>query len=113
MNPIKIITGICSLLFFMIGLDKFFNFLQPPCSLEDSISPSVWLVFGVLQIAAGVLIWIPKYRKSVAGFFFVFMVIFTIVHLIDQTYDIGGSTSMAVLLGLLLWNPGFLGGKKS
>lgn len=111
MNLTKIVTTICSLLFLMVGADKFLNFLEPPCSMMDSISPTVWSVFGVLQLAAGILIWLPKYRKPVAGFFTVFMLVFTIVHLVNGTYDIGGAASMAVLLALLTWNPDFMNRK--
>ena len=108
----KIIVGICSLMFFMIGADKFLNFLEPPCSLMDSIPPNVWSVFGVLQLLAGVLIWLPKFRKPVAGFFALFMLAFTVYHLMQGTYDIGGSVFMAVLLGLIAWNPSFMQAKK-
>lgn len=106
------ITAICSLMFFMIGADKFFLFLEPPCSLQDNLSPIIWRIFGVLQIIAGILIWIPRLRKYVAGFFAGFMVIFTVIHLLNGTYDIGGSVFMAILLSLLVWNPGFIRGKK-
>ena len=92
----------------MIGADKFFAFLEPPCSLEDSISPIVWKVLGALQVVSGILIWLPKFRKYVAGFFFVFMLIFTAVHIVNNTYDIGGSVFMAGMLGLIIWNPDFL-----
>ncbi len=111
MNLKNIITAICSLLFFMIGADKFLSFLEPPCSLEITIAPMVWKAFGVLQIAAGILIWLPKTKRFVAGFFFVFMLAFSIYHLTQQTYDIGGSASMALMLGLLIWNPSFINGK--
>lgn len=113
MNIIKIITAICSLLFLMIGADKFLSFLQPPCSMMDSVPTMIWKTLGVLELAAGILIWLPKYRKYVAGFFAVFMVVFTIIHLINNTYDIGGSVTMAILLGILVWNPGFLRGKEN
>jgi len=108
----KIITGLCSVLFFMIGADKFLSFLDPPCSLQSSISPIIWKTLGVLQLLAGMLIWIPKYRKYVAGFFSVFMLVFTVVHLTQGTKDVGGALFMAILLGLLLWNPSFLGNKE-
>ena len=67
----------------------------------------------LLQIAAGILIWLPQFRKFVVGFFFVFMLSFSIVHLANKTDDIGGSMFMAILLGLLVWNPSFISGKKS
>jgi len=107
----NIIVAISSLLFFMVGLDKFLTFLEPPCSLMSTISPTVWKFFGILQLAAGILIWFPKFRRYVAGFFMIFMSVFTIYHLTESTYDIGGSTFMAVMLGLLVWNPSFLRGK--
>lgn len=113
MNSIKIITGICSLLFLMIGLDKFFPFMEPPCSLTNNISSTLWKLFGLLQLAAGILIWFPKLKKYVAGFFVVFMLFFTLYHLKENTYDIGGSTFMAVMLGILVWNPSFLRRKKN
>lgn len=103
MNLTTIITAVCSLLFFMVGADKFFSFLDPPCSLETSISPIIWKLIGALQLATGILIWMPKYRKYVIVFFFVFMVFFTLVHLFYGTYDVGGAVFMAVLLGLLYW----------
>jgi len=111
----KILTIVCSLLFLMIGADKFLSFLEPPCSLEHNIAPVIWKAFGILQLAAGLLIWIPRYKKFVVGFFLVFMSVFTIYHLSQSTYDIGGSASMAVMLGLLYWNPPFIqrGVKKS
>ncbi len=98
------------MLFLSIGADKFLNFLEPPCSMMDHISPFIWMLFGVTQIIAGILIWFPKFKKPVATFFTVFMLTFSIVHLINNTYDIGGSVFMAVLLGLLAWNPTFLKG---
>ena len=113
MNFTNVIVAICSLLFIMVGADKFLSFLEPPCSLMGSISPLVWNILGVLQISAGILIWLPKFRKYVAGFFAVFMIVFTIIHLTETTYDIGGSAFMAVLLGLIVWNPKFLRGKKN
>jgi len=113
MNLIKVITAICSLLFFMIGADKFLNFMQPPCSLMDTLSPLAWKVLGVMQIAGGILIWFSKYRQLVASFFLGLMIFFTIYHLMENTYDIGGAVFMAVMLGLLVWNPGFLRGRKT
>lgn len=111
MNIRNVIIAFCSLMFFMIGADKFFHFLEPPCSLENSIPTIIWSILGVLQLASAVLIWIPKFRKYVAGFFCVFMLIFSLVHLSQGTYDIGGSAFMAVLLGILIWNPSFIGRK--
>lgn len=113
MNLTKIVTAISSLLFLMIGADKFLSFLEPPCSLMGNIPPTAWKSLGALQLVAGILIWLPKFRKPIAGFFFLFMIGFTIVHLINNTYDIGGSVFMAVLLGLLVWNPSFMNGKKN
>lgn len=112
MNLKNIVTAICSLLFFMIGTDKFLAFLDPPCSLMSTISPAIWKGLGVLQLAAGVLIWLPRFSKYVIGFFFVFMLFFAAVHLTQRTYDVGGAVFMALLLGLLLWNPGFMQVKK-
>ena len=78
----------------------------------NNIPPAIWKTLGAIQLAAGVLIWLPKFRKYVAGFFFVFMIIFSIIHLMEKTYDIGGAVFMAILLGLLVWNPNFLKGKR-
>lgn len=113
MNISKILIAICSIFFLMIGADKFFSFLDPACSLEDKIPTVVWSVLGVLQLISGVLIWFPKFTKYVAGFFAVFMLVFTIVHLTQNTYDIGGSAFMGVLLGLLAWNPSFIQGRNA
>jgi len=95
----------------MIGADKFLGFLEPPCSMMDSIPTLVWQILGILQIAAGILIWLPKYRKHVAGFFAVFMLVFTVIHVANNTSDIGGSLFMAIMLGIIIWNPSFLRGK--
>jgi hypothetical protein len=107
----RVLTAICSIMFFMIGADKFLLFLEPPCSLQESIPFLVWSIFGVIQIVAGVLIWLPKYRRSVSGFFFLFMTVFTIVHLVAGTHDVGGAVFMAFLLGFLAWNPKVLQSK--
>lgn len=112
MNFSNIIAGICAALFLMIGADKFLNFMEPPCSLMDSISPTVWKTLGVMQLSAGILIMMPKFRRPVAIFFTLFMIGFTIYHISQQTYDVGGAAFMAVLLGLLAWNPRFLRGVK-
>lgn len=112
MNISNIVAGICSLLFFMIGADKFLMFLEPPCSIMDQISPMVWKGLGVLQVLAGILIWLPKFRRPVAGFFFCFMMFFTFYHIASGTYDIGGAVFMAVLLALLFWNPSFIRAKQ-
>jgi len=111
MNLTKVIIAFCSFSFFMIGADKFLAFLEPPCSLANSIPTTAWQILGVLQLAAGVLIWLPKFRKHITGFFAVFMLVFTIVHLTQNTYDVGGAAFMGFLLGLLSWNPSFLRGK--
>ncbi len=111
MNIYKVLIAIASLMFFMIGFDKFFGFLQPPCSLESNIPTQIWIMLGAMQLAAGVIMWLPKYRRPVAIFFTIFMTVFTIVHLVHGTYDIGGSVFMAVLLGLIAWEPKFLKGK--
>lgn len=87
--------------------------LEPPCSMMGSISPIIWKGLGVLQLAAGILIWLPKFKKYVVSFFTVFMLIFTIVHLINNTYDFGGAVFMAVLLGLLAWSPSFIRSKNT
>lgn len=108
MNLSNILIVICSLLFFMIGADKFLGFLEPPCTLMDNIPSTAWMFLGVMQIAAGILIWIPKYRKYVVGFFAVFMVVFVIVHLTQGTSDIGGAAAMAAQLSILVWNPAFI-----
>ncbi|EDP71052.1 hypothetical protein FBALC1_01172 [Flavobacteriales bacterium ALC-1] len=113
MNILKIITAICSVLFFMVGFDKFFPFMEPPCSLIDNISTTLWKGLGGIQLAAGILIWFSKLRRYVAGFFVIILLFFTIYHLKENTYDIGGSTFMAVLLGILVWNPTFLQGKRN
>jgi len=113
MNISSIVTGICSLLFFMIGADKFLNFLEPQCSFMDTIHPTVWSILGVLQIAGGILIWIPKFRKYVAGFFFLFMTFFIVYHLMHNTNDIGGAVTMAILLGIISWDPSFKRGKQT
>lgn len=112
MNLTNILVGFCSLMFFMIGFDKFLGFLQPPCSMEIHIPVIIWTILGAIQIGSGILIWMPKFRKHIAGFFTVFMIIFILVHLTQGTYDIGGAAFMAILLGLLVWNPDFLKGKK-
>ena len=107
----NVITAVCSLLFLMIGADKFLAFMEPPCSLMDSIPPALWKLLGVLEFAAGVLIWLPKFRRYVAGLFLVLMLVFIVVHLMAGTSDIGGAAFMAILLGILVWNPRFLWGK--
>ena len=111
MNIKNVILAFCSFSFFMIGADKFLAFIEPPCSMMANVSPTIWKTLGVLQFAAGILIWFPKVRKYVAGFFSIFMIGFTIYHLLESTYDIGGAAFMAVLLGLLVWNPSFLSGR--
>lgn len=111
MNIRNILVALNSVMFFMIGADKFFAFLEPPCSLMGNISTTVWSILGASQIVAGVLIWMPKYRKYVAGFFAVFMLIFTVIHLIQNTSDFGGSLIMGLMLALIAWNPKFIRGK--
>lgn len=111
MNLSNIIAVVCCILLIPIGLDKFLNFLEPPCSIMGSIPTTIWKGLGVIQIAGGILILIPKLRRPVASFFFCFMLFFTVFHIINSTYDIGGSAFMAGLLAVLVWNPGFLGAK--
>lgn len=113
MNLSNVITAICSLFFLLIGLDKFLGFLEPACSLMDKIPTTIWGILGVLQILASGFIWVPKFKKYITGFFAVFMLVFIIVHLTQNTYDIGGAAFMGILLGLLAWNPSFLRPKLS
>lgn len=108
----KILTGLFSLMLLMVGADKFLNFLEPPCSLMDTLPSTVWSLLGVIQILGGLLVWSPKIKKPILVFFLFFMLGFTIYHLTQSTYDIGGSSFMAVLCGILLWDPSFMSGKK-
>lgn len=109
----KILIGIFSLLLLMVGADKFLNFLQPPCSLMETINPMMWMVLGGIQMLGAILIWLPKYRKLVANFFLGFMAFFTAYHLIKGTYDIGGAVFMLGLCALIVWSPAFLMGPKT
>ena len=111
MNALNIITAVCSVLFIMIGIDKFSPFMDPPCAMMENISPFLWKILGILQLAAGILIWVQDVKRYVAGFFTLFMIFFIIYHLTQDTYDVGGAIFMAILLGILVWNPAFLGGK--
>jgi len=113
MNIKNILVGICSFFFLMIGADKFLHFLEPSCSLMEYIPTTIWTVLGVIQLISGILIWMPKYRKYIVGFFTVFMLVFVAVHLFQKTYDFGGALFMAALLGLLMWNPSFIQAKKA
>ena len=97
----------------MVGADKFLNFLEPPCSLMGNVPTMIWYALGVLQIISGILIWMSKFQKNLAGFWMVFMLIFTVVHLSQNTTDFGGALFMGVVLGLLVWNPNFIRGKTS
>lgn len=108
MNPLKIIVAISSILFIMIGIDKFYPFMEPSCSLMTDIHPALWKGLGILDLLAGILIWLPKYRRPVSAVFFILMLVFIVIHLTHNTYDIGGAAFMAILMGLLLWNPAFL-----
>lgn len=112
MNITNMLVAICSVLFLMIGADKFFIFMEPPCSLMNSVPQTIWKLLGVLQLVSALLIWSPKFRKYIVGFFFVFMIVFVIVHLVEGTYDIGGAVFMATILGLLVWNPDFIKGRQ-
>lgn len=113
MNSKQVLIGICSLSFLMIGADKFLMFLEPQCSLMSKISSEVWYLLGALQLLAGVLIWIPKFRKVIAGFFILFLLTFVIIHLSQRSYDIGGAIFIACLLGILFWNPSFINSNKA
>lgn len=111
MNLQNILVAIISLLFITLAVDKFLPFMEPPCTLMDSIDPNIWKMLGVTTFVGGILIWIPKFRKYVAGFFIVYMLFFTGIHLASNTYDVGGAVFTAAILGLLFWNPSFLGDK--
>lgn len=97
----KVVLGTCSLFFFMIGFDKIFGYLQPPCSLQHLIPTAILTVLGLLQVISGILLWFPAYRKHIAGFWAVSMVVFSVVHIGQSTYDIGGSAFMAFLLVII------------
>ncbi len=108
MNLRNIIIGTCSLLLIIVGIDKFLFFLEPPCSLQESIPTMLWRGLGVLQILGGIFIWFKNYRKYIIGFFLGFMIFFTFYHIINDTYDVGGAVFLAILFGVLILNPNFL-----
>lgn len=112
MNLEKIIVGIVSLLLLMIGIDKFLGFLEPPCTLMEDIPSGIWMAIGVVQVLAAILIWQPKFRRTIAGVFVALMIFFIVKHLMSNTTDIGGAAFMGILCALLLWSPGFLRGAK-
>jgi len=113
MNMIlKLIVGFCSISFIMIGADKFFHFIQPPCSLEESIPAMLWMTIGGLQFISGILIWSSRFRKPLVGFWMVFMLVITVVHLALGQSDVGGAVFLAILMALLVWNPSLLRLKK-
>jgi len=39
------------------------------------------------------------------------MIGFTLYHLVNNTFDIGGSVFMAVILAVIVWNPRFIRGR--
>ncbi|WP_460218287.1 hypothetical protein [Psychroserpens sp. MEBiC05023] len=79
----------------------------------NNVSTTLWKILGGLQLAAGILIWFTILRRYVAGIFIIILLFFTTYHLRENTYDIGGSIFMIVLLGILIWNPKFLTGQRN
>jgi len=92
-----------SLIMFMIGLDKFFNFLEP-CSLLEEVPDTLWKVIGALQLVSAVLILSPKFRKTIAGLFFGLMIYFIYKHLSIGTFDIGGAIFMAIICLIIFFD---------
>ena len=101
----QILTAIFSIMLVMIGVDKFFGFLQPACTLQSDINPIVWKAIGIIQISFGILAWNIKWRKSVAWMILGLMIYFSIRHLTAGTNDIGGAVFMGVLAIMIIWNP--------
>lgn len=87
--------------------------MESSCSMMNRVSPTLWKELGTLQIVGGILIWMPRFRKYVAVILIIIKLFFTIFHLANNTYDVGGSLFMAALLGLLIWNPGFMHEKQT
>jgi len=111
MNLMNILVAGISLMFITLSVDKFFPFMEPPCTLMDTFNPMIWKMLGVATLIGGILLWIPKFRRATAGFFIIYMLGFSVYHLVSNTYDIGGAVFMAFLLGIVVWNPSFMGSK--
>ncbi len=108
MNVENILFVLLSLLLIGVGFDKFHPFLEPPCSLEAKMPVLAWKSIGIMQLIIAILVWQKKIRQYLLGFFLVFMLFIIGVHLLTNTYDIGGALCMAGLSGLLVWKPKFI-----
>ncbi|MGK0363468.1 MAG: hypothetical protein ACI85O_000513 [Saprospiraceae bacterium] len=88
----------------IIGIDKFFDLLQL-CSLMKNISKQTVIIGGIIEIALGILVLLRIQLIPILYLTALMMGAGVVVHLINNTYDIGGAfLLMCYALGLVCFH---------
>ena len=81
----------------ILGIDKFFTFIPAACSLLTEATTSMSYSLGVIEILLGILLFAGKFTKTILIFVVLLMISAIIMHLMNDTYDIGAAIFMAII----------------
>ena len=101
----KYLIYFISINLFILGLDKFLKLMPLSCTLLTDASESLMYGLGVIEILLAVLLFLGKFTKTILVVVVLFMVWAIVMHLMADTYDIGGAVFLAVLSTVLLVLP--------
>jgi len=90
----------------ILGLDKFLKLMPVACTLMTDASDTILYIIGGLEIVLGILLFLGKFTKGILIAVVLLMLWAIGMHLINETYDIGGAVFLAVVafIPLLLKN---------
>lgn len=81
---------------FILGLDKFLKLMPLSCTLLTDTSNSIMYGLGVVEVVLAVLLFAGKFTKTILIAVVLLMVWAIVMHLMADTYDIGGAVFLAV-----------------
>lgn len=81
----------------ILGVDKFFQFIPLSCTLMIDASKSLMYGLGVIEVGLGILLLLGKFTKFILIGVCLLMVWAIVMHLVSETYDIGGAVFLAIL----------------
>lgn len=88
----------------ILGIDKFFQFIPESCTLLEDASKTMMYSLGVIEIVLAFFLFVGKFTKKILLAIVLLMAWATLMHFMNDTYDIGG----AVFLGIIALLPLFI-----
>jgi len=101
----KYIIYFIALNLLVLGMDKFFLFIPDSCTLLVDAPKSMLYTLGVIEVVLGILLCLGKYTRTILVAILVLMISAIVMHMVNDTYDIGGAVFLILLVLIPLMLP--------